>query len=365
MNAIIACNLILDSCGILILLLLLIPAYVKKNIGEKNNLRGRFLIYAMAVHYYVLFINLIGNLCIFFADAKQVEIVCDAMSRIFIYFSVAIIAVSIFCDENSNLTIPHGCDIPVRQIACMVIPMIFAFCISLFLPKLHLYSVAWSVSLNLIYYMNLIDTQERLEEEERKLELSRAAQMAIQMQPHFVFNTLSSIKTLCRTDPEAAEESIDNLAGYLRGNIDALSCEGLIPFDEEMRHIHQYVALEHADQSQSFSFDYELNVRDFSVPPLCVQTLVENAVKHGALVHRDGTGKVFMSTDMLGDYIQIVITDNGPEHVDLTDAQKQKKGIGISNTKKRLQALCDGSLSISSDSQGTKVVIMIPQKGRK
>lgn len=82
-------------------------------------------------------------------------------------------------------------------------------------------------------------------------------------------------------------------------------------------------------------------------------------------MHRDGTGKVFMSTDMLGDYIQIVITDNGPEHVDLTDAQKQKKGIGISNTKKRLQALCDGSLSISSDSQGTKVVIMIPQKGRK
>ena len=213
--------------------------------------------------------------------------------------------------------------------------------------------------------MNLTDTQERLEEEERRLELSRAAQMAIQMQPHFVFNTLSAIKTLCRTDPEAAEESIDNLAGYLRGNIDALSCEGLIPFDEEMRHIHQYIALEQADPSQRFSFDYELNVRNFSIPPLCVQTLVENAVKHGALAHRDGTGKVFMSTDLLGDFIQIIITDNGPEDVDLTQAQQHKKGIGISNTKKRLLALCDGSLSISSDSQGTKVVIMIPEKGRK
>ena len=365
MNTIIACNLILDSCGILILILLLIPAYIKKNDGEKSNRRGRFLTYAMAVHYYVLFINLIGTICVFLADAKQIKTVCDKMSIILIAVSILIIVASVFCDEKGNIKIPHGRDIPVRQITCMVIPMIFAFCLSLFLPGLHFGAIAWSVSLNLIYYMNLIDKQQRLEDEERKLELSRAAQMAVQMQPHFVFNTLSAIKTLCRTDSQAAEESLDNLAGYLRGNIDALSCEGLIPFDEEMRHVHQYIALEQADPSQKFSFDYELNVRNFSVPPLSVQTLVENAVKHGALAHRDGTGKVFMSTDMLGDYIQIVITDNGPELVDLTEAQQQKKGIGINSTKKRLEALCDGSLSISSDSQGTKATIMIPQKGRK
>ena len=145
----------------------------------------------------------------------------------------------------------------------------------------------------------------------------------------------------------------------------ALSCEGLIPFDEEMRHIHQYIALEQADPSHRFAFDYELNVRDFAIPPLSVQTLVENAVKHGALAHHDGSGRVYLSTDRIGGFIQIVITDNGPEHVDLTNAEQQKKGIGIHNAKKRLQALCEGSLAVSSDGQGTKVVIMIPGKGKK
>ncbi len=364
MNTIIACNLILDSFGILILLLLLIPAYARKNPHTKSNRKGNLLMYAMAVHYNVLFINLIGTISILLANAGQVKAVCEALSLILIAISVMIIAVGLFCDEKGRLKIPRGHDIPVKQISCMVIPMAFAFCLSLFLPQMHFIPVIWSVSLNLIYYMNLIDTEERLAEEEQKIELSRIAQMTAQMQPHFIFNTLSSIKALCRTDSQAAEESLDNLAGYLRGNIDALSCEGLIPFDEEMRHVKQYIALEQADPSHSFSFDYELNIRNFSIPPLCVQTLVENAVKHGALAHHDGTGKVFMSTDMFGDYIQIIITDNGPRNLNLTEVQQQKKGIGIKSTNKRLQTLCDGSLAISSDSHGTKVVITIPVKGR-
>ena len=69
--------------------------------------------------------------------------------------------------------------------------------------------------------------------------------------------------------------------------------------------------------------------------------------------------KEFVDTDDA----EIVISDNGPEHVDLTQAQQQKKGIGINSTKKRLEALCEGSLSIGSDSQGTKATIMIPEGG--
>ena len=102
MNTIIACNLIFDSFGILILLLLLIPAYARKNSGDKSDRRGRFFIYAMAVHYNVLFINLIGTISILLANAGQVKAVCEALSLILIAFSVMIIAVGIFCDEKGR-----------------------------------------------------------------------------------------------------------------------------------------------------------------------------------------------------------------------------------------------------------------------
>lgn len=177
---------------------------------------------------------------------------------------------------------------------------------------------------------------------------------AVQMQPHFIFNTLSAIRTLCRTDPALAEESIDNLAGYLRGSIDAFSSEELIPFDDEFRHIRQYIDLEQADPAKKFHFEYELDVRDFRVPALTVQPIVENAVKHGALTRKDGRGRVQLSTEEVGGFIRITILDNGYGYKELTEKENKSKGIGIENTKERLETLCRGSLSISSDGAGKK-----------
>ena len=99
MNTTIACNLILDCCGILILILLMIPAYANKSSGEKSNRRGKLLIYAVAVHYYVLFINMVGTLGILLSDADQVNAVCQVLSQILVAVSIALIAVSIFFDE--------------------------------------------------------------------------------------------------------------------------------------------------------------------------------------------------------------------------------------------------------------------------
>ena len=157
---------------------------------------------------------------------------------------------------------------------------------------------------------------------------------------------------------------------YLRGNIDGLTSEALIPFDTELRHIRQFVALELADPSRQFAFDYELDVRDFSLPALTVQPIVENAVKHGALTRRDGKGRVLLSTEALGDYIRITVSDNGLDNSGLTDAQRESRGgsapggIGIESTRKRLEAMCGGDLQISSDATGTRAVILIPVKNR-
>lgn len=230
----------------------------------------------------------------------------------------------------------HGASVRVRSLA----PWVTAAYLGL-----QFMGVAWAISLHLIHSLIMIDSEKRLKETERRLDRTRAAQMAVQMQPHFIFNTLSAIESLCQTDPAAAAESVENLSGYLRGNIDGLTSETLIPFDTELRHIRQYVALEQADPSRQFQFDYELDVRDFTLPALTVQPIVENAVKHGALTHRDGTGRALLTTEALGDYIRITVSDNGLNNSGLTDSQRENRGgsapggIGIEATRKRLEAL--------------------------
>ena len=123
------------------------------------------------------------------------------------------------------------------------------------------------------------------------------------------------------------------------------------------------VALELADPARQFSFDYELEVRDFLLPALTVQPIVENAVKHGALTHRDGTGRVTLATEEAGEYIRIRVEDNGLIPDGLTDEQRERRGIGIESTRRRLAELCGGSLEYAVAENGTKATILIPRKG--
>lgn len=360
MNEYIISNLILDSAGIVILLLFLIPFFVRQQTVDINRRKRRFLLYATMTHFFVLAISLTGTIILMTTDSEQTTKVCGRMSTVLFTVSVLLLVACVLCNENGIIRIPKGMQIPVGQIIWSVLPPILAFCLGVLFPGYHFLFPAWAISLNLNNSFIMMDSERKLAETEKHLGLTRAAQMALQMQPHFIFNTLSSIESLCQTDPQTAAECVENLAGYLRGNIDAMTVEGLIPFDEEMQHIRQYIALEQADPSRQFSFEYELDVRDFSLPALTVQPLVENAVKHGALTRRDGSGRVVLTTEKIGRTIRIIVTDNGTES-SLTDAQRETNGIGIEYTRKRIETVCGGSLNIIHDECGTRAVILIPQ----
>lgn len=359
----IACNLVLDCCGILILWLFLLPLFIRKETVVFSRRKMNWLLYSAIIHFFVLAINLAESVCLLASDAEQAAEVCGFLAGVMNILSVIFLLLCLLCDDRGVIRIPRGQQIPVKQIVCAVLPPTLSFCLLFLLPGFHFVAIAWAVSLNLNHALIMIDSEKKLAETEKHLGLTQAAQLAVQMQPHFIFNTLSAIESLCQTDPQAAAESVENLAGYLRGNMDALTSEGLIPFDTEMRHIRQYIALEQTDPSRRFSFDYELNVRDFLLPALTVQPIVENAVKHGALTRRDGSGRVILTTDQIGRMVRITVTDNGTGNDDLTEAQKEKKGIGIESTEKRLETLCNGSLRILSDGQGTRAVILIPKQG--
>lgn len=221
----------------------------------------------------------------------------------------------------------------------------------------------------LVYYFFLAaisytETQKKLYESRIELEQENIRLMTAQIQPHFIFNSLSTMQTLCYRDGKAAADLIVVFGNYLRANIDSLESDKPIPFRTELEHIDQFISIIRAGNKTKFDVSYDLRTENFSVPPLTVQTIVENAIKYGALTRNDGTGMVTVKTEDADDKIIITITDNGTG-ADLTDKQKEHNSIGIENAKKRLSVQCGGTLDVSFTESGSKSVITLPKASKK
>lgn len=202
----------------------------------------------------------------------------------------------------------------------------------------------------------------RTEHLERELENSRTSIMLSQLQPHFLYNVLNSIYYLCGHDPQAAQEAVDKFSDYLRNNMESLEQKEFILFDEEYQHIQTYLSLEKMRFQKKLNVVYDIEATDFLLPPLTVQPLVENAVKHGVTKTRDG-GVVTISTRELEDSYIITVADTGrgfdPEHY----MEDGKVHVGIQNVRARLHTMMAGTLTITSiPGEGTQAVVTIPKR---
>lgn len=184
--------------------------------------------------------------------------------------------------------------------------------------------------------ISFLETQKKLYESHIELEQDRIKLLVAQIQPHFIFNSLATIQSLCHSDGEAAADCVGIFGDYLRANINSLSSEDPIPFSSELEHIKQYIKLEETGMDIKFDVVFELGVTNFKIPPLTVQPIVENAIKHGALTRCDGTGAVRIKTEETDDSIIITITDNGTG-AKLTKHQSHHHSIGVENVKNGLR----------------------------
>ncbi|MBR1383617.1 MAG: histidine kinase [Ruminococcus sp.] len=222
----------------------------------------------------------------------------------------------------------------------------------------------------IVYYfflaaINYSEAHEAAYKSRIELEQERNKLLVAQIQPHFIFNSLVTVQSLCYTDSDAAAEYIDVFGDYLRANIDSLSSDEPISFESELDHINHYVTLEKAGTDVDFTMVYELHIRDFKIPPLTVQPIVENAIKHGALTRRDGSGVVKIKTEEIDGNIVITVTDNGTgTNVALTSKQKEHRSVGIENARKRLELQCGGTLEVNITGSGASAVITIPEAFR-
>lgn len=215
----------------------------------------------------------------------------------------------------------------------------------------------------LIIFINIQSAQElRLEQQEKKLAEQRIDIMLSQIQPHFLYNALTAIRRLCDHDPEEAKDAIRDFALFLRANMDSLKSKAPIPFEQELLHVQSYLALEQRRFQDRLAVTYEINVRDFSIPPLTVQPIVENAVRHGVLKRPEG-GTVAIRTDKTDVAYVVTVIDDGVGFADVPEGGDSRSHIGVDNVRERLACLCGGTLSLQSKAdKGTVVTITIPKE---
>ena len=223
-----------------------------------------------------------------------------------------------------------------------------------------------ALSLSLVMIRNFIQLEqsERLYRQELLMAQTRFAVARSQIQPHFLYNTLNSIYYLCESDPDAAQQAVGDFAEYLRANLDLLESGGLVPVEKELEHVRHYLALEQMRFGEELNVAYDVRCRNFMLPVLTLQPLVENAVKHG-VTRKKGGGTVTIRTYETAAQWFAEICDNGVGFDPAQPMSDDRTHVGIDSVRRRLAAFTRGTLEIrSAPGSGTQVTVSIPKQHR-
>lgn len=222
------------------------------------------------------------------------------------------------------------------------------------------YAIAYAsiiVAIEILFFFVNISKNLQIAEEQEKNKDAQIRIMVSQIQPHFVYNALSSISTLITIDPEKAQKTLDDFTEYLRGNLSSLTETHLISFEDELKHIKTYVELEKVRFDDRLNIIYDIRATDFNIPCLSIQPIVENAIKHGVLQKIEG-GTVIIKTYSDRRYCYVVVEDNGVGF-DVTQLDfDSNKNVGLKNIKYRIEKMGNGEMTIFSKiDSGTKVTV--------
>ena len=201
------------------------------------------------------------------------------------------------------------------------------------------------------------------ERAEKELYEAKVAVMTSQIQPHFMYNALTSIAMMCQIDPETAQEATVTFAKYLRGNMDSLKQTKPVPFETELDHLKNYLYIEQMRFGKKLNVEYDIQTTDFKLPMLSVQPLVENAVKHGVGMKKKG-GTVTISTRETEDAFIVTVSDDGVGFdVNAPKKDDGRSHVGMENTRTRLRDMCAAEIKIESTVDvGTTATITLPKE---
>ncbi len=213
-----------------------------------------------------------------------------------------------------------------------------------------------------MFLFNLRDQQDRYIAQQREIADQRNSILVLQMRPHFIYNTLMSIYSLCNLDPKKARQVTMDFTDYLRKNFNAVASASPIPFTSELEHTRAYLAVEQAQYEESLFVEFDTPHTMFRLPPLTLQPIAENAVKHGMNPYA-GPLHVTIRSCRRDNASVIVVEDNGSG---VDPAEINESHTTLANIRQRLELMCGGKLEITPrNGGGTTVTVTIPDSREK
>ena len=205
-------------------------------------------------------------------------------------------------------------------------------------------------------YLNYDKSTTEAIKHEREMQAKTTALMLSQIQPHFIYNTLATIQVLCEIDPEKAAKTIDSFSKYLRMNTDALSKTEPVSILEELKHAMVYSDIEMI-RFDNINVTFDIKDKDFKLPVLTLEPILENAIKYGVRFREHGLVEV--STYKEDNMHVLVVKDNGVGF-SLDKINDEKNHVGINNVKTRIENMINGTFEINSVvGEGTIVTIKV------
>ena len=257
-------------------------------------------------------------------------ILASLICSVFISFSTTVISLLIDEKEKDNLTF------------LLVLIKIFAILVLV---------LFWNAIYYTFHFFQKSRNQEldniTLEASRNEIELKN---LRSQLNPHFLFNSLNSIRALIDIEPMKAKESVTTLSNLLRSSL-VMGKEDLVTLQDELEMVSNYLELEKIrfEERLNVKWDLDETLKSFQLPPFSLQMLVENAIKHGIsnLVHG---GEIMIRTEKRSGDVVISVANSG----ELSD--KVDTGIGLANTRRRLDLQFKGKAEFELVQEGEKVV---------
>ena len=252
-----------------------------------------------------------------------------------------------------------------------ILPMMVALTVHLFADVFSLIDISYVLSALAMFGLILYDQieqdltrqrenlrqQQEIARQQCEIANQRVNIMVLQMRPHFIYNTMTSIYCLCNQDPQKARQVVMDFTTYLRKNFTAIVSEAPIPFTSELEHTRAYLAVEQVQYAESLFVASDTPHTFFRIPPLTLQPIVENAVKHGRDPYA-GPLRISIRTRRTDTGSEVTVSDNGPG---FHPADDDAPHIALNNIRQRLEIMCGGSLAITpGDGRGTVVTVTIP-----
>lgn len=226
--------------------------------------------------------------------------------------------------------------------------------IASFVSQYSIFYISWSA---LYFAYQFLQKNRQVEIEKWKLQASfkdaELSALKSQINPHFIFNSLNNIRSLVVEDAEKARDSITHLSDLLRFSIQFDQYEK-VSLEKEMEVVKDYLELEsiQLEERLDYSFVISKDSWEINLPPMIVQTLVENAIKHSINELPNG-GKVLVESELSNDYLKIFVKNSGQLK---NDQAGKRKGIGIKNSRERLRLLYGEKASLSVENMNEEMV---------